>query len=360
MEAGYDVLNYNVDYLYYVPSVISSTAQSVAYQVNKIQTGWTVGTEEEGFNSVVGDSMTEGKLLGAAFSIWGEKIAESNLSNSTVYETAAKQFDTMVAKLNLQDVDLGKLNKVSVDVQDFASGHSGRSFADGQDEWIDVETDNLPNIGQDHILWVDGNVGDVLTVAPDWTASGAFETNTATGTTYTLYQSNAANSPLLYVDTDIAVARVIDFDAIDSLHTTWNFENSSDDYIKLHTGQKEGDTSDLFVWVDGQQGDVLALDSEWQATGVTETNQTTGTAYTLYKQGGNDGQHLIRRYRHCREANTDGSRYWRYCVIKTQTPSENLFSDGVFYYMYPDSAKPILRQAGEESHCFPAIGGHRR
>ncbi|WP_373742131.1 hypothetical protein [Neisseria sp.] len=304
--------------------------------------------------------MTEGKLLGAAFSIWGEKIAESNLSNSTVYETAAKQFDTMVAKLNLQDVDLGKLNKVSVDVQDFASGHSGRSFADGQDEWIDVETDNLPNIGQDHILWVDGNVGDVLTVAPDWTASGAFETNTATGTTYTLYQSNAANSPLLYVDTDIAVARVIDFDAIDSLHTTWNFENSSDDYIKLHTGQKEGDTSDLFVWVDGQQGDVLALDSEWQATGVTETNQTTGTAYTLYKQGGNDGQHLIRRYRHCREANTDGSRYWRYCVIKTQTPSENLFSDGVFYYMYPDSAKPILRQAGEESHCFPAIGGHRR
>ncbi|MDO4640158.1 MAG: family 20 glycosylhydrolase [Neisseria sp.] len=196
LDDGFDVLNYNWYYLYFVPKDGVTNAESGAHMASDIQTKWDLSVWDG--TTTTNKVSDTGHVIGSSLTIWGENAG--NLTDDKIYEWSANGLSALISKTHAESVDKSTLTKVTVEINESTPANKVVDLDDSASELVSLSaTDDFLSSGN-AFVWLNGGTDDMVTLSSGWTASGASELKG--DVSYSLYK-NGQNH--LYVDTDIAV-----------------------------------------------------------------------------------------------------------------------------------------------------------
>lgn len=196
LDDGFQVLNYNWYYLYSVPEEGVSSGDSGAHMASDIQTKWNLGVWD-GTDTTTQISDTS-NIIGSSMTIWGENA--SGLTEDQILNWNSHAISALVSKTNAGSIDVSSLPLSTVTLSAETAVNQKVSFTDQSGDHIQVSASKEFLASGNAFVWLDGDVGDVLSLDSGWTASGASAVQD--DNSYTLYR-NGLNH--VYVDTDINV-----------------------------------------------------------------------------------------------------------------------------------------------------------
>ncbi|WP_197272118.1 family 20 glycosylhydrolase [Neisseria sp. 83E34] len=195
LDEGFDVLNYNWYYLYFVPDDGVTNAESGAHMASDIQAMWDLGVWDGKDHS---DLITNtGKVIGSSLTIWGENA--DNLTDDQIYEWSANGLAALISKTNADSINKDDLSRVTLDITKENRDGEVINLKSSASELVDVSlADDL--LSSYSFVWLNGDTDDMLTLSSDWSFTGASELKD--NVSYSLYKHGSNH---LYVDTDIVV-----------------------------------------------------------------------------------------------------------------------------------------------------------
>ncbi len=196
LDNGFEVLNYNWYYLYFVPDDGVTDAQSAAHMASDIQEKWSLGVWD-GLDTTNQISDTS-NIIGSSLTIWGENAG--NLSDQQIHDWSTQAIAALSSKTASTVWDTSVLPQVTQDLSLDTPVNQISSFADSISQLIKLNTIGDVLDTGNTFLWLDGDVGDVLSLDNGWSSSGVSELKN--DLSYTLYK-NGLNH--LYVETDVNV-----------------------------------------------------------------------------------------------------------------------------------------------------------
>ncbi len=196
LDDGFQVLNYNWYYLYSVPEQGVSSEDSGAHMASDIQTKWNLGMWD-GTDTTTQISDTS-NIIGSSLTIWGENA--DGLTEDEILNWNSHAISALVSKTNAGSIDISSLPLSTVTLSADTVVNQKVSFTDQSGDHIQVSASQDFLASGNAFVWLDGDVGDVLSLDSGWVASGASAVQD--GNSYTLYR-NGLNH--VYVDTDINV-----------------------------------------------------------------------------------------------------------------------------------------------------------
>lgn len=194
-DQGFDVLNYNWYYLYFVPDDNVTDAQSGAHMASNIQAKWDLSVwDGMATENAVPDT---GRVIGSSLTIWGEHA--ETMSDDEIYNYSANGLAALISKTNAGNVDKSKLDKVAVSIDDATQDNHVVSLDAAKSELANVSLSDA--ISKNYsFVWVNGETDDMVTLSSEWAYSGASAQKG--DVSYSLYKTGNHH---LYVDTDMAV-----------------------------------------------------------------------------------------------------------------------------------------------------------
>ncbi len=196
LDNGFEVLNYNWYYLYFVPDDGVTDTKSAVHMASDIQEKWNLGAWD-GFNTTNQISDTS-KIIGSSIAIWGEHA--NTITDQQIHDWSARPIAALSSKLNAPSWDVASLPQVSIDLSLETAFNHIESHADGEAQSIKVNPIGDVLSSGRTFVWLDGDLGDVLSLDKGWAPQGVSELKDDLG--YTLYK-NGQNH--LYVETEINV-----------------------------------------------------------------------------------------------------------------------------------------------------------
>ena len=196
LDNGFEVLNYNWYYLYFVPDDGVTDTKSAVHMASDIQEKWNLGAWD-GFNTTNQISNTS-KIIGSSIAIWGEHA--NTITDQQIHDWSARPIAALSSKLNAPSWDVASLPQVSIDLSLETAFNHIESHADGEAQSIKVNPIGDVLSSGRTFVWLDGDLGDVLSLDKGWAPQGVSELKDDLG--YTLYK-NGQNH--LYVETEINV-----------------------------------------------------------------------------------------------------------------------------------------------------------
>ena len=196
LDNGFKVLNYNWYYLYFVPHDGVTDTKSAVHMASDIQEKWDLGVWD-GFNTSNKVSDTS-NIIGSSIAIWGEHA--NTITDQQIHDWSVRPIAALSSKLNAPSWDVASLPQVSIDLSLETAFNHIESHADGEAQSIKVNPIGDVLSSGRTFVWLDGDLGDVLSLDKGWAPQGVSELKDDLG--YTLYK-NGQNH--LYVETEINV-----------------------------------------------------------------------------------------------------------------------------------------------------------
>ena len=196
LDNGFEVLNYNWYYLYFVPHDGVTDTKSAVHMASDIQEKWDLGVWD-GFNTSNKVSDTS-NIIGSSIAIWGEHA--NTITDQQIHDWSVRPIAALSSKLNAPSWDVASLPQVSIDLSLETAFNHIESHADGEAQSIKVNPIGDVLSSGRTFVWLDGDLGDVLSLDKGWAPQGVSELKDDLG--YTLYK-NGQNH--LYVETEINV-----------------------------------------------------------------------------------------------------------------------------------------------------------
>lgn len=176
---GFNVLNYNSYYLYINPKQGAVTSYDSNYAMRDALANWELGVWD-GQNRQNALTDTD-KILGGAFSIWGEDAG--SLSAASIQKYNAELLETIIRKINAAGNDTFSRQLTDLSANDFAAllQTTYLDLTQAKNDTV-IQLEKYPQqvklLGesavQDLILWIQGAKNHRLILASFWQPSGLF------------------------------------------------------------------------------------------------------------------------------------------------------------------------------------------
>ncbi|WP_416192249.1 family 20 glycosylhydrolase [Neisseria sp. CCUG12390] len=198
LDNGFDVLNYNWYYLYFVPDDGVTNAQSGAHMASDIQSKWELGLWDGTSSNKIEDT---DNIIGASLTIWGEDA--DNMSDQQIFEYSAPGLTALISKMNALSADTGALSEYALEITADTAFNETVELGSQSANLVEVSmTDDILQNGNSFV-WLNGSSDDRVALDSAWAADGASALKD--NVSYTLYKSGQNH---LYIDTDIPVMQV--------------------------------------------------------------------------------------------------------------------------------------------------------